>query len=143
MEVWPGNSYPLGATFDGIGTNFAVFSEVAEAVALCFISVDGVETGVQLSEVDGYVWHCYFPQIRPGQRYGYRVTGTYEPPRGMRCNPNKLLLDPYAKSVAGQFPRTNTLPRGTWSSIPPAKTSTANQYKAAGHWKCRPSPWQS
>jgi isoamylase len=102
MEVWPGNSYPLGATFDGIGTNFAVFSEVAEAVELSLISVDGVETRVQLSEVDGYVWHCYLPQIQPGQRYGYRITGTYDPARGMRCNPNKLLLDPYAKSIAGQ-----------------------------------------
>ena len=102
MEVWPGNAYPLGATFDGVGTNFALFSEVAEAVDLCLISVDGVETRVPLVEVDGYVWHCYLPQIQPGQRYGYRITGPYDPARGVRCNPNKLLLDPYAKSIAGQ-----------------------------------------
>jgi isoamylase len=103
MEVWPGNAYPLGATFDGIGTNFALFSEVAEAVDLCLISADGVETRVPLVEVDGYVWHCYLPHVLPGQRYGYRITGPYDPARGMRCNSNKLLLDPYAKSICGQI----------------------------------------
>ncbi|MCU1520858.1 MAG: hypothetical protein JWM13_2658 [Arthrobacter sp.] len=102
MEVWPGQSYPLGATFDGIGTNFAVFSEVAEAVDLCLIDARGAETRIPLVEVDGHVWHCYLPQIQPGQKYGYRVTGPYDPAKGLRCNPNKLLLDPYAKAIAGQ-----------------------------------------
>ncbi|MDQ0850973.1 isoamylase [Arthrobacter sp. B3I9] len=102
MEVWPGSAYPLGATFDGIGTNFALFSEAAESVELCLISPEGAETRVPLVEVDGYVWHCYLPHVLPGQRYGYRITGPYDPARGMRCNPNKLLLDPYAKSICGQ-----------------------------------------
>ncbi|MFF2316404.1 glycogen debranching protein GlgX [Arthrobacter sp. NPDC058097] len=102
MEVWPGSAYPLGATFDGMGTNFALFSEAATAVELCLIAGDGTETRVELPEADGYVWHCYLPQIQPGQKYGYRVHGPYNPARGQRCNPNKLLLDPYAKAVAGQ-----------------------------------------
>ncbi|MDQ0620013.1 glycogen debranching protein GlgX [Arthrobacter globiformis] len=102
MEVWPGSAYPLGATFDGMGTNFALFSEAATAVELCLIGGDGTETRVELLEADGYVWHCYLPQIQPGQKYGYRVHGLYDPARGQRCNPNKLLLDPYAKAVAGQ-----------------------------------------
>jgi isoamylase len=102
VEVWPGTAYPLGATFDGSGTNFALFSEVAEAVELCLIDEDGAETRVPLTEVDGYVWHCYLPAVRPGQKYGYRVAGPYDPARGRRCNPNKLLLDPYAKAVSGQ-----------------------------------------
>jgi isoamylase len=102
MEVWPGSAYPLGATFDGMGTNFALFSEAATAVELCLIAGDGTETRVELLEADGYVWHCYLPQIQPGQKYGYRVHGPYDPARGQRCNPNKLLLDPYAKAIAGQ-----------------------------------------
>src|SRR5688572_22923110 len=102
MEVWPGSPYPLGATFDGVGTNFALFSEAATAVQLCLIANDGTETRVDLIEVDGYVWHCYLPQIQPGQKYGYRVHGPYDPARGKRCNPNKLLLDPYAKAISGQ-----------------------------------------
>jgi isoamylase len=102
MEVWPGSPYPLGATFDGVGTNFALFSEAATAVQLCLIASDGTETRVDLIEVDGYVWHCYLPQIQPGQKYGYRVHGPYDPARGKRCNPNKLLLDPYAKAISGQ-----------------------------------------
>ena len=102
MEVWPGSPYPLGATFDGVGTNFALFSEAATAVQLCLIANDGTETRVDLIEVDGYVWHCYLPQTQPGQKYGYRVHGPYDPARGKRCNPNKLLLDPYAKAISGQ-----------------------------------------
>ncbi|HEX3224317.1 MAG TPA: glycogen debranching enzyme, partial [Nocardioides sp.] len=75
MEVWPGMSYPLGATFDGSGTNFAVFSEVAEQVELCLFDDDRAETRVMLTEVDAFVWHCYLPTAQPGQRYGYRVHG--------------------------------------------------------------------
>ncbi|ABY23453.1 isoamylase [Renibacterium salmoninarum ATCC 33209] len=109
MEVWPGSAYPLGASFDGNGTNFAIFSEVATAVHLCLIDDGGVETRIPLTEVDGYVWHCYLPQIRPGQKYGYRVEGPYDPANGQRCNPNKLLLDPYAKAVSGQVDWDNAL----------------------------------
>nr|AAR83844.1 glycogen debranching enzyme [Brevibacterium helvolum] len=103
MEVWPGNAYPLGATFDGTGTNFALFSERAERVELCLLADDLTETRIELTEVDGYVWHCYLPHIQPGQKYGYRVHGPYDPASGNRFNPNKLLMDPYAKAVAGQI----------------------------------------
>src|ERR671939_1507527 len=103
METWPGSPYPLGATFDGAGTNFALFSEVAESVELCLVDSEGKEERVPLTEVDGFVWHVYLPRIGPGQRYGYRVHGGYNPSRGQRCNPNKLLLDPYAKAVEGQI----------------------------------------
>ena len=79
MQVWPGTAYPLGATFDGTGTNFALFSEVAEKVELCLFDENRVETRIELTEVDGYVWHAYLPNVQPGQRYGYRVHGPYEP----------------------------------------------------------------
>src|SRR5438128_9213478 len=101
--VWPGDSYPLGATYDGAGTNFALFSEVAERVELCLFDDDGKETRVELNEVDAFVWHCYLPQVQPGQRYGYRVHGPWDPSQGLRCNPNKLLLDPYAKATHGEI----------------------------------------
>jgi len=107
MRMWPGTAYPLGATWDGAGTNFALFSEVAELVELCLFG-DGAaaehseEFRVPLSEVDGFVWHCYLPGVGPGQRYGYRVHGPYRPERGHRCNPAKLLLDPYGKAVDGE-----------------------------------------
>jgi glycogen operon protein len=103
MQVWPGQPFPLGATFDGAGTNFALFSEVAERVDLCLFDDDGVETCVELREVDAFVWHGYLPNVSPGQRYGFRVHGPYDPARGHRCNPAKLLLDPYAKAVDGDL----------------------------------------
>ena len=99
--MWPGESYPLGATYDGAGTNFGLFSEVAERVELCLFDDDGKETRVDLHEVDGFVWHGYLPGVSPGQRYGYRVHGPYDPADGHRCNPHKLLLDPYAKAIEG------------------------------------------
>ena len=108
MQLWPGTAYPLGATWDGAGTNFALFSEVADQVELCLFDEGGTsgragsETRIQLSEVDGFVWHCYLPEVGPGQRYGYRVHGPYEPRRGNRCNASKLLLDPYGKAVEGE-----------------------------------------
>ncbi len=102
MQAWPGAPYPLGATFDGNGTNFALFSEGAERVELCLFDDEGHETRVELRDVDAFVWHGYLPTIQPGQRYGYRVHGPYDPSRGLRFNPNKLLLDPYAKAVEGQ-----------------------------------------
>ncbi|MFW6093833.1 MAG: glycogen debranching protein GlgX [Pseudomonadota bacterium] len=100
-DVWPGQSYPLGASYNGEGTNFSLFSEVAEAVELCLFDADGNESRLELKEVDGYCWHAYLPTVRPGQRYGYRVHGPWEPGQGLRCNPNKLLLDPYAKAIEG------------------------------------------
>ncbi|VEG46751.1 glycogen debranching protein GlgX [Mycolicibacterium flavescens] len=103
LEVWPGKAYPLGATYDGTGTNFAVFSEAAEKVELCLFDADGTETRITLPENDAFVWHGFIPNIEPGQRYGYRVHGTYDPPSGQRCNPNKLLLDPYSKAIDGNF----------------------------------------
>ena len=103
LEVWPGSPYPLGATYDGAGTNFALFSEIAEKVELCLISRDGTETRVPLEEVDGYVWHAYLPTVSPGQRYGYRVHGPFDPENGHRCDPSKLLLDPYGKAFDGSF----------------------------------------
>ena len=101
MQIWPGHPYPLGATYDGAGTNFALFSEVADRVDLCLINDDGTETRIDVREVDGFVWHCYLPGLPPGQRYGYRVHGPYDVAQGNRCNPNKLLLDPYAKAIDG------------------------------------------
>ena len=101
MHIWPGAAYPLGATWDGWGTNFALFSEVAERVELCLLDEAGAETRVELTEVDGFVWHGYLPAIGPGQRYGYRVHGPYDPRRGTRCAPSKLLLDPYGKAFDG------------------------------------------
>ncbi|GGQ38950.1 glycogen operon protein [Actinomadura coerulea] len=103
-DVWPGDPYPLGATWDGTGTNFALFSEVARRVELCLFDAEGRETRRELPEVDGFVWHGYLPGIGPGQRYGYRVHGPFDPREGHRCNPSKLLLDPYGKAVAGATP---------------------------------------
>jgi isoamylase len=103
MKVWPGAPYPLGATYDGGGTNFAIFSEVAERVELCLFDPNGTETRVDLPEREALVWHGYLPRVLPGQRYGYRVHGPYDPEAGLRCNPNKLLLDPYAKAIDGRI----------------------------------------
>jgi isoamylase len=103
MDIWPGKPYPLGATFDGTGVNFALFSEVADRVELCLIDENLAETRVELIEVDGFVWHAYLPRIQPGQRYGYRIYGPYDPANGHRCNPAKLLLDPYTKAIDGQI----------------------------------------
>ncbi|MFW9175982.1 glycogen debranching protein GlgX [Corynebacterium amycolatum] len=102
-QVWPGEPYPLGSTYDGAGTNFALFSDVAEKVELCLISAEGEETRIALEEVDAHIWHCYIPSIMPGQRYAYRVHGPFDPANGKRCDPNKLLVDPYAKAFDGEF----------------------------------------
>jgi isoamylase len=99
----PGQPYPLGATHDGFGTNFAVFSEVAERVELCLFHARGREERIALPEVSGSVWHGYAPDVVPGQRYGFRVHGPYDPGRGLRCNPHKLLIDPYATAVVGEL----------------------------------------
>ncbi|RII17658.1 Glycogen debranching enzyme [Streptomyces sp. YIM 130001] len=103
MQVWPGQAYPLGATYDGAGTNFAVFSEAAHRIELCLLHDDGSETAVELREADAFVRHAYLPGVMPGQRYGFRVHGPYAPERGQRCNSAKLLLDPYARAVSGSI----------------------------------------
>jgi glycogen operon protein len=99
--MWPGRPYPLGASYDGAGTNFAVFSGVAEKVELCLFDDDGNEERLRLPEVDALTWHGYLPNIGPGQRYGFRVHGPDNPANGERCNANKLLLDPYALAIEG------------------------------------------
>ncbi|HEY7014305.1 MAG TPA: alpha-amylase family glycosyl hydrolase, partial [Streptosporangiaceae bacterium] len=106
MRRWPGSPYPQGATWDGAGTNFALFSEVAERVELCLFDegppVRRSESRIELTEVDGFVWHGYLPDVGPDQRYAYRVHGPSDPAQGHRCNPAKLLLDPYGKAVDGR-----------------------------------------
>src|SRR6478609_4295869 len=102
MRVWPGRPYPLGATWDGAGTNFALFSEHATKVELCLFgsAADAREAHrVRMAEQTDQVWHCYLPDVVPGQLYGYRVHGPFEPKDGHRFNPNKLVLDPYAKAI--------------------------------------------
>ena len=103
FQVWPGEAYPLGSTYDGAGTNFAIFSDVAEKVELCLIDEEGTEVRINVEEIDAHVWHCYLPGIQPGQRYGYRIHGPYDPANGKRCDPNKLLVDPYARAFDGEF----------------------------------------
>jgi len=106
-EIWPGKATPLGATFDGAGTNFALYSEVAEKVELCLVDREGLEQILVLPERSGHVFHGYVQAALPGQRYGYRVYGPWDPARGHRCDPTKLLLDPYAKAIE----------RGRWSLV--------------------------
>ncbi|MDJ0464175.1 glycogen debranching protein GlgX [Streptomyces sp. H27-C3] len=103
MQVWPGEAYPLGATYDGAGTNFAVYSEAAERIELCLLHDDGSEAAVELREADAFVRHAFLPGIMPGQRYGYRIHGPYDPQYGQRCNSAKLLLDPYARAISGKI----------------------------------------
>ena len=101
MRICPGTPYPLGATYDGLGTNFVLFSEAAERVELCLFDDAGIETRITLPEISGFCWHGYLPGVEPGTRYGYRVHGPYAPEKGPRCNPAKLLMDPYARAVEG------------------------------------------
>jgi len=103
MQIWPGRPFPLGATFDGFGTNFSLFSEVAERVELCLFDADGKETRVEMPETTALCWHGYLPDVRPGQAYGYRIHGPWDPEQGLWCNPNKVLIDPYAKAVEGPW----------------------------------------
>jgi glycogen operon protein len=112
MDVWPGEPFPLGPTWDGRGTNFALFSENAARVELCLFDPEDNETRIELTEHTAFNWHCYIPGAGPGQRYGYRVHGAYDPATGHRFNPSKLLIDPYAKAIEGaiQWDRANVLP---------------------------------
>jgi glycogen operon protein len=99
MRLLPGRPYPLGATWDGRGVNFALYSENATGVELCLVDPSGDETRIPMRERTEFVWHGYVPSIEPGQLYGYRVSGPYDPARGLRFNPNNLLLDPYARAL--------------------------------------------
>ena len=111
-EVWPGSPFPLGAQWEGRGTNFAIFSEHAERVELCLFDDADRETRVEVYELTAHIWHCFLPGVAPGQRYGYRVHGPYVPAAGHRFNPAKLLIDPYAKSIEGpvRWERANVHP---------------------------------
>ena len=102
LRTLPGSQFPLGATPMADGTNFALASGAAEAVTLCLFDASGTESQVQLADYDAGVWHGFVPGVGPGQAYGYRVTGPYDPGRGLWCNPAKLLLDPYARAVSGE-----------------------------------------
>jgi isoamylase len=112
MDVWPGHPFPLGPTWDGHGTNFSLFSENAARVELCLFDGDDRETRVELIDREAFNWHCYIPGIGPGQRYGYRVYGDYDPVAGHRFNADKLLIDPYAKAIEGpvDWDAANVLP---------------------------------
>ncbi|HZQ81648.1 MAG TPA: glycogen debranching protein GlgX, partial [Gaiellaceae bacterium] len=111
-EVWPGRPFPLGPEWDGEGTNFSLFTENAERVELCLFDDAGVEERVEVVERTAFNWHCYLPGVGPGQRYGYRVHGSYDPPSGRRFNSAKLLIDPYAKQIDGtvDWGAANVLP---------------------------------
>jgi isoamylase len=112
VEVWPGTPFPLGANWDGQGTNFSLFSENAQGVELCLFDGAGHETRIPVVERTAFNWHCYIPGIGPGQVYGYRVHGAYDPSSGRRFNPHKLLIDPYAKAIEGpvRWELANVLP---------------------------------
>jgi len=134
VEIWPGTAYPLGATYDGSGVNFAVFSEVAHAVELCLLDdTDGelTEQRIAMPEVDGHVWHCYLPGLQPGQRYGFRVHGPFDPVNGHRCDPSKLLLDPYAKAIEGQV--TNDQALFSYSFADPTEPNTDDSLSKTMH----------
>ncbi|HKK14400.1 MAG TPA: glycogen debranching enzyme GlgX, partial [Gammaproteobacteria bacterium] len=136
--VWPGRPYPLGATWDGEGVNFALFSEHAERVELCLFHAKGrrqVER-IPMSWQTDQVWHCYLPEARPGLLYGYRVYGPYAPSRGHRFNPNKLLLDPYAKDIVGPMRWSDAL-FGYRIGNPQEDLSMDRRNSASGVPKCR------
>ncbi|HEY9649995.1 MAG TPA: glycogen debranching protein GlgX [Coleofasciculaceae cyanobacterium] len=116
LALWPGRVYPLGATWDGKGTNFALYSENATGVELCLFDRDDKETRITLTEVSNFVWHGYIPGVGPGQRYGFRVDGPYAPEQGHRFNPNKLLIDPYGKAIDGEVGNGPELFSYSWDS---------------------------
>lgn len=123
--------YPLGASYDGAGVNFALYSQVAQKVELCLFDEHDVETRIEMTERNSYVWHNYIPGLHPGQRYGYRVYGPYDPMHGLRCNPNKLLLDPYAKAIEGNIDGDESLFSYWFKS--PDDTSAMNDLDSAAH----------
>ncbi|TGO04770.1 glycogen debranching protein GlgX [Serinibacter arcticus] len=132
MQIWPGHPYPLGATYDGTGTNFALFSSVAERVELCLVDDDGAEQRIEVDEVDAHVWHVYLPAVGPGQRYGYRVHGPFDPAEGQWCNPSKFLIDPYAKAFDGDLDGDESLYSYRFGSEP-GPDSELNDDDSFGH----------
>jgi isoamylase len=132
VQIWPGQRYPLGANYDGVGANFALFSEAAERVELCLFDADGTEHRERLHEVDAFVWHGYLPGVEPGQRYGYRVHGPYDPANGLRCNPNKLLLDPYAKAIDSDVKWDEALYGYVWGRPETMSTSDSATFMPKG-----------
>lgn len=123
--------YPFGAHYDGAGVNFSIYSQVADKVELCLFDDQDHETRIEMTEQNSYVWHNYLPGIQPGQRYGYRVYGPYDPNRGLRCNPNKLLLDPYAYAIEGNIDSDESL-FSYWFKSPNDNTAM-NTLDSAGH----------
>ena len=132
-EVWPGKAYPLGATYDGSGTNFAVFSEVAERVELCLFDADGTETRITLPEVDGFVWHAYLPNIEPGQRYGYRVHGPYDPTPGSGATRTSCCSTRTRRPSTAPSSGTSRC-SATTSAIPTAATTTTRRPACPSRW---------
>src|SRR5699024_1661054 len=100
---WPGSPYPLGSSFDGAGTNFAIFSDIAEKVELCLIDEDLGEVRIEMEEETAQIFHCYLPTVGSGQRYGYRIHGPYDLDIGLWCEANMLLIDPDAHAFKGDF----------------------------------------
>jgi isoamylase len=152
VRLWPGTPFPLGATYDGAGTNFSVFSEIAQRVELCLFDDGGNETRVDLRELTAFCWHGYLPGVGPGQRYGFRIHGPWEPRNGHRCNPNKLLLDPYGKAVDGQVQWNEALfghhfndPENSKNDLDSApfmpKSVVANPYFDWGNDRHPRTPW--
>lgn len=131
MQIRLGSMYPLGASYDGAGVNFALYSQVAQKVELCLFDEHDAETRIEMTEQNSYVWHDYIPGLQPGQRYGYRVYGPYDPVHGLRCNPNKLLLDPYAKAIEGNIDGDESLFSYWFKS--PDDTSAMNDLDSAAH----------
>lgn len=136
--VWPGKSYPLGATWDGEGVNFALFAEHADKVELCLLDGSGRQERqrIELGEQTDQIWHAYLPEVRPGQLYGYRVHGPYRPEEGHRFNPHKLLLDPYAKAIVGTVEWSDAQ-FGYRIGSPREDLSFSRRDSAPGMFKCQ------
>src|SRR5690348_2619974 len=136
MKVWPGQPYPLGATWDGQGVNFALFSENATGVELCLFDdpqASQASQRISLIEQTDYVWHGYVPNLKPGQLYGYRVSGPFAPEEGQRFNPAKLLLDPYAKAVSGEIQWSEAMFSYPVNSAAPERDQQLNEQDNAGN----------
>ncbi|MGH7793250.1 MAG: glycogen debranching enzyme, partial [Thermodesulfobacteriota bacterium] len=138
IRIWPGKAYPLGATSDEEGVNFALFSENASKVELCLFDRENGkdEVRIQIPERTQQVWHVYLPDVQPGQLYGYRVHGPYEPEAGHRFNPAKLLLDPYAKAISGEVQWNDALFGYQVGADPDADLSKNEQDSAPNMPKC-------
>src|SRR4051812_42287886 len=121
---WPGHPVPLGATYDGYGTNFALFAGSAEAVDVCLFDAHGTETRVPLVDTTYHAWHGYLPDVGPGQRYGIRVDGPFDPQAGARWNPSKLLIDPYARALDGDLVLNDAV-----FGYPPGRDDTVQDHR--------------